>query len=725
MASLTENENWICDNCEEEMSGPECALCGEPKEGRNPNIEKIIQILKGLNMKTIFETHVELQEFIDEVDLVYKDEKPTSFFEPREDLDEESVLDYAATLLKSFDDFFQINIPEYIKLDNKSKELLYELNDNRKKLEAIKRQLPIVLKKQQLDLTNAGTELSKTDEFIKADPDERKRMTEDMLGMIRHEHKKHIGSYEKERIKLHALIGSLQDKWKASLREIQKIRKESLRELFEHMKETTGTELTEKELSVIYNTAVEILGTELVNPPLIPGLSKSQMTDKQRKRSKRKKFLKVESYTWLETLSGFVAYLKDKEEEDTDSWFKTIEEEEEEAKKEAQKNEEELLEEQRKEEEKKRRRREKKKRQKTRKKLEKQKKAAEMEALRLREQELESAEIASTTSSSTASASTMSWPEQQDPVGSAIPDAGPDAKPDPMSDLDRTIIGRVLELYLYLQKKRIFAAERAKRERKMAIVQPHQEEIIRYIKTYLIPELKKYGMSLVLTGGFATRLLSRNHYNTEDIDMKVCSAEMSIHKMRKIVKKVLEESLEEMFEVFDPIDKVWGKDAGKANEMINDGNVALKITIPTGRKISVGGRQIDEREPLAELTFVNGSCNVSTTINGIPTYSAKELVDNLLDASNYFEERIKIATEKRARGEPTESIYDEKVLSWFWQLQELLRLTTRSDAVEIMQKDIERIKSPSPKEGGKRKTRKRRKRKTRRKKNRKKRTRRK
>ena len=341
-----------------------------------------------------------------------------------------------------------------------------------------------------------------------------------------------------------------------------------------------------------------------------------------------------------------------------------------------------------------------------------------MEALRLREQQLEASETASTTS-----ASTVSWPEQKEPVVSAIPDA----KPEPMSDLDRTIIGRVLELYLYLQKKRIFASERAKRERKMAIVQPHQEEIIRYIKTYLIPELNKYGMSLVLTGGFATRLLSRNHYNTEDIDMKVCSAEMSIHEMRKIVKKVLEESrgksLEEMFEVFDPIDKVWGKDAGKANEMINDGNVALKITIPTGRKISVGGRQIDEREPLAELTFVNRLCNVSTTIEGIPIYSAKELVVNLLDASNYFEERIKVAIEKRSRGEPTESIYDEKVLSWFWQLQELLRLTTRSDAVEIMQKDIERIKSPSPKEGGKRKTRKRRKRKTRRKKNRKKRTR--
>ena len=163
-------------------------------------------------------------------------------------------------------------------------------------------------------------------------------------------------------------MGSLQDKWKASLTEIQKIRKESLRELFEHMKENTGTELTEKELSVIYNTAVEILGTELVKPPLIPGLSKSQMTDEQRKRSKRKKFLKVESYTWLETLTGFVDYLKDKEEEDTDSWFKNIEEEEkereeeeEEANKEAKKKGDELEEEVRKEEEKKRRRREKKK----------------------------------------------------------------------------------------------------------------------------------------------------------------------------------------------------------------------------------------------------------------------------------------------------------------------------------------------------------------------------
>ena len=315
MSALTENENWICDNCDEEMSGPECALCGEPKEGRKPNIEKIIQILKGLNMKTIFEYHSELQEFVDEVDLVYKDEKPTAFFEPREDLNEESVLDYAATLLKSFDEFFQISIPEYIKLDIESKKLLYELNDTRKKHLAIEQEIPIVLKKHELNLKKASIELSTTDEFKKRNAYEQLVMDAEVQQLIKAEQKKHFEAYEKELIKLHAIMGSLQDKWKASLKEIQKIRKESLKELFEHMKETTGTELTEKELSVIYNTAVEILGISLVNPPVIPGrphLSKLlKKTDKEKKRTKRLQFLQVESYTWLETLTGFVTDLKE------------------------------------------------------------------------------------------------------------------------------------------------------------------------------------------------------------------------------------------------------------------------------------------------------------------------------------------------------------------------------------------------------------------------------
>ena len=72
------------------------------------------------------------------------------------------------------------------------------------------------------------------------------------------------------------------------------------------------------------------------------------------------------------------------------------------------------------------------------------------------------------------------------------------------------------------------------------------------------------------------------------------------------------------------------------------------------------------------------------------------------------------------------NIYPEKILGWFKQLQELLRQTTKSNAVEVMNKTLSRIKSPSPKQGGKRKTRKRRKKKRKtkkRRKNRKKRTR--
>ena len=713
MSALTENENWICDNCDEEMSGPECALCGEPKEGRKPNIEKIVQILKGLNMKTIFESHVELQEFVDEVDLVYKDEKPTAFFEPREDLNEESVLDYAATLLKSFDEFFQISIPEYIKLDIESKKLLYELNDTRKKHLAIEQEIPIVLKKHELNLKKASIELSTTDEFKKRNAYEQLVMDAEVQQLIKAEQKKHFEAYEKELIKLHAIMGSLQDKWKASLKEIQKIRKESLKELFEHMKETTGTELTEKELSVIYNTAVEILGISLVNPPVIPGrphLSKLlKKTDKEKKRTKRLQFLQVESYTWLETLTGFVTDLKEKEIEDTDSWFRTVEEDEEEA----QKKGDELLEEQRKEEEKKRRRREKKKKQKTRKRLEKQKKEAEDQALRLRAEELAIQE------------EEKRREEDAALVEVAKPkDVGMSKEEEvPLSSLDEQLISRITELYEYLQTQDIFRSERIKREARMELAKPYQEKMLKYIITKLIPILKSKGIGLVVTGGFATHLLSNGHYDTEDIDIKVYNInEMrDIPTMRQIVKRVIGPSLKsDEFKIFDPIEIEWGRDAPKAAEMVNNGNIPLKITA----RINIGEYRNDRNptdyDAISEITYNDTMLYKDIKkqyVEDIPIQDQVSLIDNLLNhATINFKQRM-------AEGE--RNIYPEKILGWFKQLQELLRQTTKSNAVEVMNKTLSRIKSPSPKQGGKRKTRKRRKRRTRRKKNRKKRTRRK
>ena len=103
--------------------------------------------------------------------------------------------------------------------------------------------------------------------------------------------------------------------------------------------------------------------------------------------------------------------------------------------------------------------------------------------------------------------------------------------------------------------------------------------------------------------------------------------------------------------------------------------------------------------------------------------SPEILIDNLLNhASNNFRERME-------SGE--RNIYPEKLLGWMKQLQALLRLKN-PDAANELSKEIDRMKSPSPKQGGKRKKKrktrkKRRKKKTRRKrkKNRKKRTRRK
>ena len=74
--------------------------------------------------------------------------------------------------------------------------------------------------------------------------------------------------------------------------------------------------------------------------------------------------------------------------------------------------------------------------------------------------------------------------------------------------------------------------------------------------------------------------------------------------------------------------------------------------------------------------------------------SPEILIDNLLNhASNNFRERIE-------SGE--RNIYPEKLLGWMKQLQALLRLKN-PDAANELSKEIDRMKSPSPKQGGKRK----------------------
>ena len=67
------------------------------------------------------------------------------------------------------------------------------------------------------------------------------------------------------------------------------------------------------------------------------------------------------------------------------------------------------------------------------------------------------------------------------------------------------------------------------------------------MKERLIPQLEQKNIRIVVTGGFATSLLT-GKYKTEDVDMKLYLIEKTQEnnanfKMRNIVKAILEENI--------------------------------------------------------------------------------------------------------------------------------------------------------------------------------------
>ena len=300
----------------------------------------------------------------------------------------------------------------------------------------------------------------------------------------------------------------------------------------------------------------------------------------------------------------------------------------------------------------------------------------------------------------------------------------------PIDDVDRAIIERIKELYGYLMEKKIFKTYREKRERILTVMIPYHRHLLQFMKERLIPQLEDKKIRVVVTGGFATALLTGN-YKTEDVDMKLylireTEENNANFKMRDIVKAILQENLdflnvnqEELsYRIYEP----------SRNPLENNGDIPVKITGRINEEKE--GKRENPRVPgdydaVGELTFSATEYNGNLIdVEGIPVLSPEILIDNLLNhASNNFRERME-------RGE--RNIYPEKLLGWMKQLQALLRLKN-PDAANELSKEIDRMKSPSPKEGGKRKKkrktrkkrRKKKKTKRKRKKNRKKRTRRK
>ena len=320
------------------------------------------------------------------------------------------------------------------------------------------------------------------------------------------------------------------------------------------------------------------------------------------------------------------------------------------------------------------------------------------------------------------------------PIRTSIPSAPSNESKQPslqpIDNIDRAIIERIKELYGYLMEKKIFKTYREKRERILTVLIPYHRHLLQFMKEILIPRLEQKNIRVVVTGGFATSLLT-GKYKTEDVDMKLYLIEKTQEnnanfKMRNIVKAILEENIdflnvnseELQYRIYEP----------SRNPLENNGDIPIKITGKINEE--KGGKRENPRvrgdyDAVGELTFSAKEYNGQLIdIEGIPVLSPEILIDNLLNhASNNFRKRME-------SGE--RNIYPEKLLGWMKQLQALLRLKN-PDAANELSKEIDRMKSPSPKQGGrrkkKRKTKKkrRRKKKTRRKrkKNRKKRTRRK
>lgn len=300
----------------------------------------------------------------------------------------------------------------------------------------------------------------------------------------------------------------------------------------------------------------------------------------------------------------------------------------------------------------------------------------------------------------------------------------------PIDDVDRAIIERIKELYGYLMEKKIFKTYREKRERILSVMIPYHSHLLVFMKEILIPQLEQKNIMVVVTGGFATALLT-GKYKTEDVDMKLylikkIEENNANFKMRNIVKAILEENLD--FLNVNPEELNYRIYEPSRNPLENNGDFPVKITGKINEEKN--GKRENPRvhgdfDAVGELTFSAKEYNGELIdVRGIPVLSPGILIDNLLNhASNNFRERME-------SGE--RNIYPEKLLGWMKQLQALLRLKN-PDASNELSKEIDRMKSPSPKQGGKRKkkrrTRKKRrkKKKTRRKrnKNRKKRTRRK
>ena len=221
-------------------------------------------------------------------------------------------------------------------------------------------------------------------------------------------------------------------------------------------------------------------------------------------------------------------------------------------------------------------------------------------------------------------------------------------------------------------------------------------DYLKYALTYidkLQEKLKERRFMLVVVGGYAAYLYSKKaksersknrwfkeSYNTQDIDLKLCRAQdndedFTINQLRGVLDQVIKENKKiwpGILGLYDPTNILIRSRNGNfeknsitpenASQRENP-NLPLKITAPIATSFKKKGASITE--PIVEITFSNTELpDDIVEMEGLPLYSARGLIENLMKSSENFVERIQMGER---------NLYMGKLVSWYSQLRYLVR----------------------------------------------------
>ena len=255
MASL--KSNWTCDQCDEEnrKDDQECALCGEPKAGViTASIPKIITIIQGLNLQSMLDSRATRKIFSNKVDLSETNQDVVGLTHPREDLNQMSVHDLAKAKQDELD-YFARSFMGYIMKKREISEIQATHIGNMRRFKALKNKMPLVIKRNELEIVESLTKATQDPDYIKANEEGRTFMMGEVRRLIEEQQKKRIESYETEVSKVLILLEHSKKKYEDELKLQQYLKNSVVNEIRKHMKVHT---YTKKDAENLFDEYIDI-----------------------------------------------------------------------------------------------------------------------------------------------------------------------------------------------------------------------------------------------------------------------------------------------------------------------------------------------------------------------------------------------------------------------------------------------------------------------------------